>query len=546
MKSNRKIYILFILGICLVGSACEDFGTVSRPCVDNLDCPLDQECDLDTFVCVDKDLVKPLSVIDLELTPEKGSGNSATQSTVDLKEVDYDKITLNVVSAEVLVGQITSPDVMGGIPGTLVATRSPDFDNRKLTWNISVSESGDFETELSPGVYDLLFKPSNREGFPQLMLTGFEIPSEKAPDLSYHKFDDPEQDPPLVVTGQVLVSQTSPYPAPNIKVEGITDQGLRTSISEPDEQGYFELRLPFSRSVEPDGDFKDYFPETIDITIRPNNADQRLPTVTVTGVELAGTELGTFYIGDVPASVSFSGVVVDSRGRPLSECQLRFTADNIGNGTFSYQMDSDTTGNFSTSLPMGTYKVMAIPDLQSEAAIGSEIVELSADCNKNIILPDRAVLSGTVTDDAGMPVKDVIVEARRLSTVGGVDDGVVRTFEVISEADGYFEIPVDMGRYRITMIPSAESGLPRSLPTVAYVLDDYVMDSSATRLAPATVIQGHVFGQNGAMPLCGVTIDVFHSDEDNAYLIGQTISSSVQNECSGSFAVIIPGNLMAQ
>jgi len=538
-----------ILGIlCLAGSGCSDASlSSSKPCVDNLDCPLDKECDLDTFQCVDKDLPKPLSVIDLELTPVKGSGNSTTQSTIDLEQVDNtNEINLEVVSAELLVGQITSPDVMGGIPGTLVATRSPDFDNRKLTWNISVNESGDFETELSPGVYDLLFKPSNREGFPQISLTGFEIPAEQSPDLSYHKFDNPEQDPPLVISGRVLEKQTHLEPVANIKVEGITNQGLRTSITEPDAQGYFELRLPFSRYVEPDGDYQDVYPETIDITIRPSNSEVRLPTVTVPGVELIGTELGTFYIGDVPDTVVFSGVIVDKRGRPLPECQLRFTADNIGNGTFSDQIESDSTGNFMTPLPMGTYTVMGVPDLLCEAAIGSEIVELTAALTKNIQLPDRAILSGTVTDDERIPVKDVIVEAKRLSTVSGVDDGVVRTFEVITEADGHFEIPVDMGRYRITMIPSAEGGLPRSLPTVAYVLEDYVMDSSATRLAPPTVIQGHVFGQNGAMPLCGVTIDVFHSDENNAYLIGQTISGSVVEECSGSFAVIIPGNLLSQ
>jgi len=546
--------MLVFLALATVLPACDMFfGPDTGPaCIDNLDCALGQECNPDSLTCQNIVSQKPLSVIDLELTPLKDSGFAATQiGGLDLKKVaDTNEITLMVDDSVALQGRIPSPDAMGGLPGTLVATRRAGFDDRKLTWNITVSEDGGFEQTVASGVYNLLFKPSNREGFPQLMLCGLEIPSQSPPDLGYLQFADPAtadldgQDPLLVVRGQVLQSQAYPHPMNGITVDGVTDQGLYTSTATPDEQGVFYLRLPFTRVIDEHGERQEIFPVTVDVTLRPSSGDVRLPTVTVPGIDLSGADLGTFYIGDVPASHSLSGVVLDSSGRPVADCQLRYTAENIGNGSLTMQGQTDSTGHFATTLPEGSYQVKVIPDLLSTSVMQTVNIELTSDQSTNINLSDRPRLSGIVTDSSGLPAAGIAVKAKRLSTVSGVEDGVVRSYSGITAEDGSFELEVDFGRYSVTFIPTAASGLPRSLPRVAYITGDYyAMDASATKLAQPTLIQGHVFDANGA-PICGVTIDVFHSPNDeSSQLVGQAISGGIVEECGGSYAAIIPGNL---
>jgi len=545
-----KLLAFTILPLAFLFGGCEAFfpGNGSEPCIDNLDCSLGEVCDLEKGRCVPVDTPKPLSVVDLELTPSVDSDAAATQvPTVDLSQLDPEQMPLQVAAAVQLGGMVPSPDAMGGIPGTLVATRQPGFDNRSLIFNIPVGDSGEYESRLTAGTYDLLFKPTNRDNFPQLLLSGLELPADEEPYLGYHGFANPEkddltdQDPLLVVRGRVLQSQVYANPVTGMKIEGITDQGLRTSVAVPDQQGIFYLRLPFSRSVVTDGQYDDAFPQTMDVTIRPCSSDVMQPTVTVEGVELDDHELGTFYVGEVSDLRSVSGVVLDSRGRPVANCTLRFESNEIGNGVLTHQTRSDSSGEYEASLPEGNYVVTAVPELLSEARMHSTELELAEDKVSNIQLPDKLILTGTLVDHEGNPAADVVVRAKRLSAVSGEEDGVIRTYETITSAGGVFNLFVDHGRYSVSFIPSPASGLARSLPKVAYILDDYQMESSAIRLPEPSLIKGNVYDAKGT-PMCGVNIEVFYSpDENNSHLIGQTISGGNLEECTGAYSMIIPG-----
>jgi hypothetical protein len=345
-------------------------------CVDSLDCPPDYKCDPISGCCVPHD--PPDAVVDFELVPIKGNGTAETQiPEKDLASLlNRSDVPLEIATAVLVKGKVISPEAPGGVPGTLVIDRHPQIDNRWLVWNITVNTSGDFDSDdVTPGIHDVLFKPSNRESFPQLEIAELDI----APDengemdlslaLEYEAFPQEdklhEQEKLRLVRGQVLQSQSSPHPVTGIEVEGITDQGLRTSLAVPDEQGNFYLRLPMRRTVESNGDLIECQPESLDVTIRPVG-DRRLPTVEVQLVELEGPELGVFYMGDEPVPYSLSGTVVDMGGNPIPDCRLKFEAENIGNGTFSDEIRSDSAGMFSTNLPEGTYKITAIPPLLSD------------------------------------------------------------------------------------------------------------------------------------------------------------------------------------
>lgn len=555
MKLMTKILVV-LLGLFV--SACDMADFAESPiCYDSLDCPPSQKCDLSTNECYD--YLPPQAVVDFELTPGGGSGCGAVQiPEKDLANLlTISDVELELDNSVLVSGQVGSHNVMGGVPGTLVSTRHPLIDNRCLACNISVIEDGSFFSEISSGTHDILFKPSNRAEFPHFMLSEFVVPDEGAGELNltnhleipeYPSEDElNEQVELLLVRGQVLQSQSYPHPVTGLKVEGHTEDGLRTSLAEPDEQGYFYLRLPVKRTVADKGDLVDTTPEFIDIVIRPSSSDARLPTVTVEGVELDGPELGVFYLGEVPQPLSVTGVVTDRGGNPVPECMLHFRAENIGNGTFSHQMQASSSGEFSTNLPPGTYQITAVPPLLSEIRIGKVPLVLFENIPDLVIMLEmRPSLRGTVADNEGNRVADIIVRAKRLSEVSGVDDGVVRTYEGISESNGTFSIPVDTGIFNVSFIPPAASGLPRlPAPMRIYVTGDISEHEITADLPKPAVIQGHVYSMSGE-PQCSVTIDVYNSDEENAYLIGQTISDGPEDGCTGAYAVIVPEKLVPE
>ena len=160
-----------------------------------------------------------------------------------------------------------------------------------------------------------------------------------------------------------------------------------------------------------------------------------------------------------------------------------------------------------------------------------------------IMLKTRFRLTGEIKDNEGNKVADVVVRAKRLGTVGGADDGVVRTYEGITGGNGTFDLAVDSGRYNVYFIPPAASGLPRQLPKRVYIADEN--ETLTVSLPAPAAVKGHIFDQFGE-PQCDVTIDVYSSTETNAYLIGQTISDSPDDGCDGSYTVIIPAALVPE
>ncbi|MBN2493977.1 MAG: carboxypeptidase regulatory-like domain-containing protein [Deltaproteobacteria bacterium] len=537
---SRKLYIFVLLLAGIPHPACMDVD-IPLQCIDSLDCPAGYKCNQDTKLCEPFD--KPRSVVDLELAPPSGTSCSATQiADIDLasSEIDSQQLDLELANAILLEGHVGSPV---GVTGALVAKRDPAFDARHLTWNIAVDTAGYFEQALTAGDYELLFRPSNREDFPQLRMTGLTLLESQEPDLvelAYPSYPQPEsiqdQETILLVQLKILESENAPHPVAGIQVEGTTDKGLRSNLVSPDAQGVAYLRLPVEIDERRD---KIIAPLTLALTIKPANAGAPYPTIQTDAIELAGFDLGTFYVGEMPESHAVSGVVTDAGGRTVAGCQLRFEGP-LGNGTFRQTIESQASG-FTTTLPAGTYSLTAVPPLEGEAGmLTTEQFEVYSDrSGVPVVLPDRPRLCGTALDSQGNTVADVIVQAERLGSWTGVDDGIQRTHETSSGSNGHFEMAVDPGRYHFTMIPPATSGLPMRPAQALYVFEDDALGEDVTTLPEPAVVKGHVYSRNGT-PQCGVSVDVYRSDEDSAYLIGQTFSEPGTDGCSGAYAAIIP------
>lgn len=553
MKKNGWMPLpSLVLGLLVAGCmmAAED----SRlPCSDSLDCPAGWICNTESGQCREPSSFD--SIVDFELTPKPGSSAAPTQlASVDLRRVD-DPLEIELDRAVPFSGWVHNDGP--GVPGSLQLSRTPAFDSRRLSWNLQVAEDGTFDTELAYNAaddqlnhYQALFRPANRTDFPQLAASGIQLDAAGTTDasLKYPAYTPPDQleqqQALLSVRLRVLESEAFPHPVSGILVEGITDQGLRTNLVAPDAQGWVVLELPVT--LRPGGQ-EMLRPQSLTLLLRPAEANMRLPTVTtaeqmLVRLDPAAPDLGTFYVGDVPDSQAVTGVVTDSGGRPVTDCQLRFSAQAIGNGRYDKTIETDVEGYFSTTLPAGDYRVLVVPDPLAEVRLRAvNDVRVGPDAQPlSITLPPRLSLSGRVIDRDGAAVAGVLVRAERLADWNGLEDGVTRTFDGTSDDDGRFELLVDTGSYALTLIPPPASGLPRArLPNLVVSTDDIELEQQRTRLAAPEIIQGHLFNPGGS-PVCGATVDVYRSDATSAELIGQTVSGTDSRGCNGSYSVVVP------
>lgn len=552
MKPGTLFVLLMALtGFVVLPGCMAAMADSQVPCQSNSDCPNGWKCDPDWAVCMRPDPAK--AVVDFELAPEKGSGSALTQvPAVDLDRLG-DTIELELNKAVDFTGQVKR---IVGVAGSIVATRKPEFDSRALSWNFQVGSDGYFATQVAfkasepeSNVMDVLFRPSNRQETPQLMVHSLQV-SDKGLDafISFPDYPLPErlgeQTELLMVKLRILQSEDFPHPLTGMVVEAVTDQGLRTNIASLDEQGYAYLMLPVTILAD-EGDSA-VFAESLDLSIHPSDSNTRLPTVryeqvSLDGLDVSDPDLGIFYTGDVPETNSVSGVVLSRSGQPVPNCQLRFSASGIGNGTYQITIDSDGEGFFSTTLPQGHYTVLAVPGLQSDLGLKAQELDVGPDTGSvSVVLDRRLVISGRVLDPDGTGVSQCVLKALRVTDWTGVKDGVSRSFDTMCDEQGRFELKVDTGNYDLSIIPPTASSLPRfSIDRVLVSTDDVQLSEDATTLPKSEVIQGHVFNHAGS-PMCSVTIDAYMSEEDSTVLIGQGVSGTDTKSCNGAYSLVVP------
>jgi hypothetical protein len=539
-------WTLLGLGLAWAAAGCGLMDLGPWECLDTRQCPTGYRCDPDTWRCEPIPIAEDL--VHFELRPLAGSGSTLTQVSLELTDPSVDSLDLQLELAPLLSlkGSVPSPFAAGGVAGGLTASLPPGFGGRGLTWSSSVPADGRFELGLAPGRYRVLFSPANRAEFPQLCYEQAELTNADALlDLAYPgPYLGPEQldqqDPMLLVKVQVLASEDAPTPVADMLVEGLTDQGLRTSLGTPDAQGVAYLRLPAVRRLQGDR-WTWQWPASLELTIRPASEGLRLPTVVYPGLSLAGPDLGTFYVGELPPARRVSGRVITSRGDPVSGCQLHFLLAQLGQGSLKHVLEADPQGAFSASLPTGSYLVRVIPPLSSSSSIAVSSLELSEDrADLFLEAPTRPRVTGLVRDHQNNPVPHLDLAAHRVSDWSGIQDGASRTYEGQTDAGGLIDLALDPGQYELELLPDEASGLPRHVVRAIFVTQDSELSPAQTRLPAPSLVRGHVFNRGG-VPQCGVGLDAFRQDEQGLLRVGQTVSGNPSGEgCSGAFSLVLP------
>src|SRR5207237_129259 len=165
---------------------------------------------------------------------------------------------------------------------------------------------------------------------------------------------------------------------------------------------------------------------------------------------------------------------VDSAGTPLSAPSLS-QADGgfsllLPPGTSGYYLPvgpppADSNGAYSLTLRAGDYAVEAAPPATVDApAVSPEsavVLSAAAPTTLNLICPPKVRGFGLIIRSDGAPVgANYQITATRLA------DKLLTTraaFSIPTTADGIWHITADPGRYRVEIVPTADSGLPRKI-----------------------------------------------------------------------------------
>ncbi len=551
--TRTVISLMFFPILSAMGCAQDIAGPSSdpHPCISNEDCRGYSRCIQN--VCEAPSV--STDVVHFELIPPVSSDLVPTQITnVDPGKTvsSEDGIKLEMSKAIHLEHVISDiPLEKSGVAGILWIKRFGGITNRSLFWNIQTGRDGKASMDLPEGRYDMVFKPLQREEFPQILLTGLDLPDRLDLPMKYPVYPDKqnivEQNTIMLVKGVVRLDDTAYVTTTQLKVEGVAvfeDTGryeLYTNLATPDKNGLFFLRLPIHYKIGKDGLVERIHPTKLNLMIRPKSSSTLAPII-ATHVNLENFDLGDFYVGKIPKEYIFSGTVLDTQGRPIPACQLWFESDQIANGSYTAACTTDDSGAFTIGVPEGLYRITLLPPLRANAKIDNFDLNLTKQLKEHqFILQPRPLLKGTIFDDRGRFVPGVVIKAKKLPDDFYSNRIMLRTFETTSNQFGAFELGTDGGVYELILIPPASSNLARSLPTIIEINQSISsLPRDVSTLPVPHIIQGHLFGPNNET-LCGVTIYVYTlDDQDYPRLIGKTISSEASKRCDGSYTVIVP------
>jgi hypothetical protein len=160
-----------------------------------------------------------------------------------------------------------------------------------------------------------------------------------------------------------------------------------------------------------------------------------------------------------------------------------------------------------------------------------------------IILPNRPVLSGTVTDSHGYPVANINITATPgpAPTCGSTPPAAGNT---ITAANGGFSLPLDPGTYQLDYDPPAGSAAPRLTELAVSVLAGG-QNAHYVSLPMGGLVTGTVVGPDRQTPLPSATVRLFEPRcsgqnctgpmRTPPWLRGQTVT-----DANGQFRVVVP------
>jgi hypothetical protein len=309
-----------------------------------------------------------------------------------------------------------------------------------------------------------------------------------------------------------------------------------SSVAETTDSGRFAIRLG--------PDVSSYF-----IRVTSSVGGAPFPSVSV-DPEVVFAEDNPSKVIRIPRvdPVQYTGVVRDAEGAAVAGATVRLFSTGIFDGSqlglvgsFSGSATTNEDGTFGVELLPGFYSLQITPPedvetawgvLATEVAVAEELVGVEP-----FVVPNKVGLVGGVATLDGEPAPGLSVLARARQGKDG--DGMNRSQEVASDADGVFVMQMDRGAYDLRIATPAGSGYPW-LVQPALVMEENIVRTY--ELVPPVPIEGIVRSSRGE-PASGVQLRayVFAGEEAERRLL-QVAEATTDEE--GAYRLFIAPRLV--
>lgn len=494
------------------------------------------------------------------ITPGPFSAGDGSQViTVDLQVPSYVDVSPGTVflpcakdtAVPARVTFLPSPGLLGLLQGEHYEAAS------------TIDEAGNeaFEASVPPGTYDLYLQPQ-----PDLLATP---DCAVAPPIFLPRWAI-QQDvgfaihaaAPLLLTGTLKLSQKEDFTKWFLEVvEPVGGQTI-SQVIQPIQEG-IALEVPFQlwfdwtartgpnaitpivRLRPPEGAGKPVIHWSLDAAaLEGIDGDQVPVTLDVSGIDTQPRKVGGQVLHDgeaVSATVTLRSSLI--AGSKLNR--------------YETVIETDEEGQFESYLPPGTYTVIARPhDATLAVGQGSWDVLKAADCycGKSIKVPVATTVAGSVTTPGGEPAS---VEVRLTPAATGditylaklvAPDVQPRPAGAVTE-NGTFQVPVDVGLYNLSLVPSVGSGYPWLVRTRVPITTLESQEAPVTslgklQLQSPVVVSGRIVDSGGSA-MSGATLRAWvpvGSDDPNdapsAVQIGEVVAG-----VNGEYFLLLPPSI---
>ena len=287
------------------------------------------------------------------------------------------------------------------------------------------------------------------------------------------------------------------------------------------------------------------------------------PWVTYSGLSLTqqNTDLGPISLPAALTTAAFQVTVHggDVGGAPVAGATVRAHTTLPGGdprvlATFAREGVSNGGGTVNLSLMPGAtgaprpYTLSVVPppgSIWATQCFGGVPAEWSGSAPvtllRDVTLPRRAVIMGTVVSASGGPVASVAVSATATGGQPPIPDCLSgpTVSSTIADATGSFTLPLDPGTYQLEYDPPAGAPFPRAIESVEVTPAD-ANRTIVVRLPTPVLVEGDVL-KAPASPLANATVRLFEPRVDcpTTGPCAPWLRATTQTDANGHFRAIV-------
>lgn len=452
-------------------------------------------------------VVVPTGRYDLHFTPPAGSVVAAADQQ-DLSVAA--SLSLGVVTLHpgtLVSGTVRTPS-LSPAPGVDLKFVNQATDRRVYLTKDVTNASGQYAVRVTPGTYDIDFRPTLASGFGDTERLGLVVGASAISGL----VNDLRSG--FAISGSVRDTNNLPQKNVDIDVfDECTGERVPTAHDNTDASGNYTVIVPagtYTFNFDP--------PECLGVEAA------RSPGQVVNGARNIGTE-------QLKPAVPVSGVVVNHNGVPVANAKVKFyDATSVGALRQAATGDrTDATGAFRILVPTGIYGINFEPPAGVLEQVGHlSAVDVSGPTYLGTVgLVAGLAVSGHLVNPASGPVVNININAVESST-----RVAQRLAQDATDANGNFTVVVAPGTYDFQYNPPNCTGLAPTSRNSVTVNGPVTLPT--LQLATAVIVTGVVL-DTIAQPVASVDLDLYKTNT------GEKIyTPNDRTGADGSYSLRIP------